>query len=651
MAVAEVARISDPRPAPQGRSAQSTAALDRARRLAQGDLRPGFDILAPEYLRPAPEPIKLSTLLRDGVLAVHDLPAAARATIGLPDQRIERLLARKIVAEEPLYRLLARETGFGLADLSEPADVRLIDQLGALTCLTEGLLPWRQIGATTLIVAATPQAFHRNRARLTATFGKVIPAIAPASAIESRIRAVRGHDLARRAETRVAEALSCRSFPRLFSGAEAKVLLALTGLAILTMQSLLAAFTILAIVSLVASMALKIAALFASLRGPKTVPDLGPAPQTEPVVSIIVALYREAAIAPRLIRRLSRLTYPKDLLDIVLVVEEDDLLTRQALTRAVLPPWMRVVVAPEGRVKTKPRALNFALDFCRGSIVGVYDAEDAPEPDQIARVVQGFAIADPRVVCLQGALDFYNPGTNWLARCFTLEYASWFRAMLPGLERLGLPIPLGGTTLFFRRAALERLGGWDAFNVTEDADLGLRLARDGYFTAILPTTTYEEANCRALPWVKQRSRWVKGYMMTYLTHMRRPALLWRDLGPKAFLGFQVLFLGSILQGLLAPVLWTWWLLSLGLPHPLGSMLNPAVVHLGVALFLGAEAANLGLGVLGLRRSGHKINPLWLLTLPAYFPLQSFAAWKALWEVLHLPFYWDKTSHGLFDLAA
>ena len=640
MAVIEAIRREAPR------SAASAEALDRARKIGAGTLRPGLDLLSPQ---PKSPPLRLSDLLRDGVLKLQDLPAAARATAGLPNRKLETLIARRLGAPEPLYRLLARETGFGLADLTEPADVRLIDRLGALTCLTEGLLPWRQVGATTMVVAASPEAFAQNRQLLTQTFGRVQPALAPAATIEGCIRAARGPELARRAETRVAEALSCRNFPKLFSGDEAAVILAVAALTCLMVPALLATLTVIAMVSLLASMALKIAAFAASLTAPpKPIPAPLPSIGPQPVVSIIVALYHEATIAPRLIRRLGKLTYPKDLLDIVLVVEEDDTLTRAALTKAQLPPWMRVIVAPEGRVKTKPRALNFALDFCHGSIVGVYDAEDAPEPDQIGKVAQTFAAADPRVVCLQGALDFYNPGTNWLARCFTMEYASWFRAMLPGLERLNLPIPLGGTTLFFRRAALERLGGWDAWNVTEDADLGLRLVRDGYYTQILPTTTFEEANCRALPWTRQRSRWVKGYMMTYLTHMRRPVALWRDLGPWKFAGMQVLYLGSILQGLLAPVLWTWWLLSLGVPHPLGTMLSPTLVHTGVALFVLSELANFALGLLGLKRSGHKINPLWLLTLPVYFPLQSLAAWKALWEVLHLPFYWDKTSHGHFD---
>ena len=163
-------------------------------------------------------------------------------------------------------------------------------------------------------------------------------------------------------------------------------------------------------------------------------------------------------------------------------------------------------------------------------------------------------------------LDFYNSNTHPMARLFTLEYAVWFRLVLPGLVRLGLPIPLGGTTVFLRREALEQVGGWDAHNVTEDADLGLRLARKGYHTQLMDSTTYEEANSHVLAWIKQRSRWIKGYLMTWLVHMRDPVALWRDLGPRGFAGMQVLLLGSVLQPMLAPALWTLWFLSLGLPH-------------------------------------------------------------------------------------
>jgi cellulose synthase/poly-beta-1,6-N-acetylglucosamine synthase-like glycosyltransferase len=413
------------------------------------------------------------------------------------------------------------------------------------------------------------------------------------------------------------------------------LLIALTGWALLTM---------------VAATALKVAAMAVALR---RAPPEGPAPIIArlPVVSVMVALYREASIAPRLVRRLERLDYPRDLLDVVLVVEEEDRITRDALARAGLPPWMRVAVVPNGPVKTKPRALNFALDLCRGSIVGIYDAEDAPAPDQIRKVVARFHARDAKVACLQGVLDFYNPRSNWLARCFTMEYASWFRVILPGLARLGLPVPLGGTTLFFRRTALERLGAWDAHNVTEDADLGMRLARHGMRTELLDTVTEEEANCRALPWVKQRSRWIKGYMMTWLVHMRDPVLLWRQLGPWQFLGFQVLFLATLTQFLLAPLLWSFWLAVLGFPHPVADALPSALVQAIFWLFVLTQAVNLAAGWMGLRATAHGMSPLWLVTLHAYFPLATLAGYKAGWELVRKPFYWDKTSHGHFDAAA
>ena len=194
--------------------------------------------------------------------------------------------------------------------------------------------------------------------------------------------------------------------------------------------------------------------------------------------------------------------------------------TRDALERQALPGWVRVIPVPDAQLRTKPRALNYAMLFARGTVVGVYDAEDAPDPDQIHRVVACFHRGPPTLACVQGVLDFYNPRTNWLARCFTIEYASWFRVILPGMQRLGLAVPLGGTTLFFRRDILDRLGGWDAHNVTEDADLGIRLARHGYYTQLLDTVTQEEANCHVLPWIKQRSRWLKGYAVTWLVHMR-----------------------------------------------------------------------------------------------------------------------------------
>ena len=365
----------------------------------------------------------------------------------------------------------------------------------------------------------------------------------------------------------------------------------------------------------------------------------------------MVPLFREADIAERLLRRLERLTYPRELTDVVLVCEEDDALTTAAVRAAALPSWIRIVTVPRGDVQTKPRALNYALDFCRGQFIGVWDAEDAPAPDQLHRVARRFHERGPEVACLQGALDYYNTRTNWLSRCFTLEYAAWFHVMLPGLQSLGFALPLGGTTLYFRRAALESLGGWDAHNVTEDADLGIRLYRHGWRTEMVETVTGEEANCRPVPWIKQRSRWLKGYAVTWAVHMRNPGRLWRDLGPRRFFGFQILFLGSLSQTALAPVLWACWALAFGGLSAVSGVLPTGGWVALVALFLGAEAISMLAALLGSRAAGKPWLWPWVPTMGLYFPLAAIAIWRAMWELVGRPFLWHKTAHGLFDIES
>ncbi|MDT8857037.1 glycosyltransferase [Paracoccaceae bacterium Fryx2] len=600
------------------------------------------------HVPPSAETLGVS-LLRDGLVTPHHLVQALALNARNHGRLADILLARGMVPEDALYDRLAQLWQAPRIDPAREApDPRLIDRLGAAVCLRDRLLPWRQVGAATVIATARPEDFERQRPRLTEAFGPVVLALAPAAAIETALRRARGAMLAHAAETRVPPPESCRDW-----GSGAAPLWGVLGLMLLIAGLVVVpvfmafAITIWTVLTLVLATTLKSAAALSGFRRP---PPRSPPPIIArlPVVSVMVAMYREVDIAPRLVRRLGRLEYPRDLLDILLVVEETDSQTRAALASADLPPWMRVVVVPDGQVQTKPRALNFALDQCRGSIVGVYDAEDAPEPDQIRRVVDRFHQRGADVACLQGVLDFYNPRTNWLSRCFTVEYAAWFRIILPGLERLGLPIPLGGTTLFFRRAALEKLGGWDSHNVTEDADLGIRLARHGYRTELIDTVTEEEANCRALPWVKQRSRWLKGYMMTWSVHNRDPALLWRQLGARKFIGFQVFFLSTLSQFLLAPVLWSFWLVPLGVPHPVADVLPPGLWWALVGLFLTTEAMNIAVGIAALRMTRHRLSPLWVPTLHFYFPLGALASYKAAWEMVARPFYWDKTSHGHFD---
>jgi cellulose synthase/poly-beta-1,6-N-acetylglucosamine synthase-like glycosyltransferase len=586
-------------------------------------------------------------LLEEGVIDAADLIRVLALRSRDQGSVIELARANGLAREPALTRALARHHNLSCGDpLAVPPDPRLIDRLGPESCLQDAVLPWCRVGEITVILVPDPATFHRHRMRLIAAFGPVTPALAPRADIQTAISIARRDAFRARAQSRTALAESCRAR----AGKLPVVLLALAALIALSLILMpvlpLVVLATWGLVSLVMVTGLKFMALRAVLDAP---PEADASPAADgplPVVSVLVALYREADIAARLVQRLGRLDYPRDRLDLLLAVEETDAATRRALDRPDLPPWMRVIVVPDGVLRTKPRALNYALDFCRGSIVGVYDAEDAPEGDQIARVVARFANRDDRVACLQGVLDFYNPGTNWLSRCFTVEYASWFRVMLPGLQKLGLPLPLGGTTLFFRRAALERMGAWDAHNVTEDADLGMRLARHGYRTEMIGSVTGEEANCASLlSWVRQRSRWIKGYMMTWAVHMRDPVLLWRQLGPRGFLGFQILFLGSVSQAVLAPVLLSFWAMTFRAPHPMTGLVRPELAFAMICLFVLAEGVTLATGLLGLRRARQPIHPLWVPALHFYHPFAALAAYKALWEMVRHPFFWDKTTHG------
>ncbi|MDO5647954.1 glycosyltransferase [Paracoccus sp. (in: a-proteobacteria)] len=580
----------------------------------------------------------------------------------------EILLAHKWVTPQALLHALSRQWRTTAIDPCDtPPDPRLIDAVGAEYCLSNGLLPWRRIGDVTWIATARPDEYARHADHLEQVYGQTRMLLCNEVPLQEAVLNTRRIRLIRNAESRVPDAESCRTVnqARLSQIAVIALILVAVG-AVFAPALMLGGLALWAALTLITQSALKLAAFLTTRRmrreqanqdarladGRTTAPELD---GMLPMISVMVPLFKESDVAGKLVARLARLDYPRELTDILLVIEASDDITRTALDGATLPHWIRVVQVPDGPIKTKPRALNYALNFCRGQIVGIWDAEDRPDPDQLHRVARGFHHAADDVACLQGALDYYNPRTNWLARCFTVEYATWFRVLLPGVARMGLIVPLGGTTLFFRRDILEQIGAWDAHNVTEDADLGVRLARRGWRTELLDTTTDEEANCRALPWVKQRSRWLKGYAMTWGVHMRDPVALWRDLGAWRFWGFQVQFFGALSQYLLAPVLWSFWLLAAGLPHPLRAPLETALGGTAVTalflLFVATEVLSIIVGLYAVRGAKHRHLMPWVPTLHLYFPLGCLAGWKAIYEVVTKPFYWDKTTHGIFNEAA
>lgn len=584
--------------------------------------------------------------------AVIRLALATARQLQVPLARVLLAEARQFdpaLTEEELCALAAPLWRLPLADLSnQPADPQLIAQIGAARCLALGVVPLLRQDGRLLLAVARPADWPTIAAELAPQLGPVTPCLAGEVAIQQAITAAADAELLARAESRVATAFSVRGGT---GGRRWLPLLAVLPLLLWLAPHL--AFGVLlvwVVLALSAMTALRAGALLMALaRRRHPPPPLPPSGALQlPVISILVPLFGEPDIAPRLLQRLGRLDYPRPLLDVVIVLEARDQPTRTALAACRLPGWMRVVVVPHGSVTTKPRAMNYALDFCRGSIIGIYDAEDAPDRDQLQRVAQRFAAGRADLACLQGALDYYNPRTNLISRLFTAEYAAWFRLVMPALQHWGLPMPLGGTTLFLRRTALERVGAWDAHNVTEDADLGVRLARHDLRTEMLDSTTHEEANCHLRPWIRQRSRWIKGHLLTWAVHMRSPRRLWRDLGWRGFLGYQLVFFGAQSQVLLAPLLWTFWLPLAGLPHPVQQILPPAGMTALFALFLTAEAMVIAAAMTGLSRCRHRL--LWPVAalLHPYHALAAVAGWRALWEAFRNPFYWSKTSHGHYD---
>ncbi|MFD0859647.1 glycosyltransferase [Roseovarius aquimarinus] len=567
------------------------------------------------------------------------------------DAPLDRVLrAEGLLDEDVALAAQAERAGLRWASEAEIASgAEELPGIDARSLIRRGAVPLRGADGVLRLAVERPED-AASLGDLPDALRRRAPLIAPRRAIQGAMADAARIALTAAAEARPPEAESCRTWRATPAGRGALalgVVGALIGLSVLFPAQVFGLFVAWATLTLIVSALFKTAAVCARVVHGAPEPVQPPLPEGAklPKVSILVPLYRETRIAQALIRRLSRLTYPKCLLDVILVLEETDDTTRETVAAIDLPPWMRAVIVPDGQPRTKPRAMNYALDFCEGDIVGIFDAEDAPAPDQITQVARRFAAAPPDVVCLQGILDYYNPRQNWLARCFTIEYATWFRVMLPGMARLGFAIPLGGTTLYFRRDVLEELGGWDAHNVTEDADLGFRLARHGYRTEVIGTVTGEEANCRAWPWIKQRSRWLKGYMTTYLVHMRRPLLLHRQLGAWRFWGFQAHFLTALSQFVLAPFLWSFWLVLFGLPHPLDPILPREGLLLFGKLFLAVEILNIGFYMLGVSSKGHRHLLPWAPTMHLYTPLGTIAAVKAIYEMIVAPYYWDKTAHG------
>ena len=369
-----------------------------------------------------------------------------------------------------------------------------------------------------------------------------------------------------------------------------------------------------------------------------------------PIYSVLVPMFRETSVLPQLLVALNSMNYPASKLDIKLILEESDIAMQRAVSAMTLLGHFQVLVVPSGRPQTKPRALNYALNFARGSLVTIFDAEDIPEPMQLRVAAKAFAKLPEHVACLQAELSYYNANENWLTRQFTIEYATLFKLVLPALAANKLPLPLGGTSNHFRKQLLQDVGGWDPHNVTEDADLGFRLARLGYQTDVLQSTTFEEANTKLGNWLHQRARWFKGFLQTWLVHMRDPLRLIDEIGLSGFLTLQAAVLGVVFSAAFYPIFLINSLYKIGVtlvwPDTFAGnwALLPEALYIG--LFIAGYSVMIFSAAEALRRKRlHSISSaLW--SMPIYWLLASVAAWLAIWQLIFNPFHWNKTRHGL-----
>jgi cellulose synthase/poly-beta-1,6-N-acetylglucosamine synthase-like glycosyltransferase len=570
----------------------------------------------------------------------------------------ETLLAAGVVTSFEWARALAEVTGLPLADLrAAPPDPGLLDLVDRDDYVRLGFMPWRREADGTMVLAAT----RPFAADTIAWVRRNSPGCPVGFAVTSRFDILWG---VQRAFDDVTDIEAREALFSMRPEQSAKVVFTIPHVVALwlilsALLAGLAAAPVATIAAVSGAVSLIYLATFlfrflltwvgASRRVDISVSAAEVASLRDedlPVYTVLVPMYREAEVLPVLVDSIRKLDYPRAKLDVKLVLEAGDSETIEAAKALGTESIFEILRVPHSRPKTKPKACNFALRFARGEYCVIFDAEDMPEPDQLKKAVALFRRSGPELACVQARLNYFNRDDNFLTRMFTLEYSQWFDFLLPGLHRLRVPIPLGGTSNHFRTETLVRLGAWDPYNVTEDADLGVRLTQQGYRTTVVNSTTFEEANGVLRSWISQRSRWIKGYMQTWLVHMRDPVGLWRSLGPIGFLGFQ-LFIGfPPMTALINPLLWLAFVISLAADPELVAPYFPGwVVYVAMFNLLLGNAMYIYFGVIAaVKRRWYHLVP-WGLLAPAYWMLHSAAALKALWQLFLKPHHWEKTQHG------
>ncbi|WOJ91263.1 glycosyltransferase [Methylocapsa polymorpha] len=594
-------------------------------------------------------PIELSFLSADGAAPAALVAAQAQARAqGITPEAA--LLARGAIDETSYYQSLARHLGVIFIDreIALGASARYPHSIHAGIAPLGGDSGPRWLAAPP--GAALADLLHRARR---GELARMSLAITTPTHLSRLVRAYAAAAIAREASFGLASLDASFSAKEGPNRAQFRFVIAAIGIAALALALAPASASIL--LSMAANLLFLAAILLRLFAGAASVGaarNLGRVPTEDrqlPTYSIVVALHREARVAAQLVAALEAIDYPRGKLDIKLVIEEDDRATRLALEALRLPPAYEIIVAPDGAPRTKPRALNVALPLLRGEFMAIFDAEDAPAPHQLREAAERFLRAPRRLACLQARLTIDNIEDSWLTRLFSIEYAMLFDVLHSGLAALRLPLPLGGSSNHFRTDVLREVCGWDAWNVTEDADLGLRLARFGYRTGTLPSSTQEEAPSGVIAWLTQRRRWAKGWMQTLITLSRDPRRVLAEIGAADASALVLMMTGLVI----APPLWPFLtafmiheLMTIGLAAEPSSGLALVQVTLWVSVALFGIGSVLWLSLLGMKR--RKLLGLWPF-LPLLFPyylMMSVAAWAALYDLILRPYHWHKTEHGL-----
>ena len=367
-------------------------------------------------------------------------------------------------------------------------------------------------------------------------------------------------------------------------------------------------------------------------------------PKILPKYTILIPLYREVGNIKILTEGLQNIHYPQSLLDVIIILEEDDQNTLKEINTLQKPPQATLVIVPDALPKTKPKALNYGFYFSVGDYIAIYDAEDIPENNQLFDALRAFNSSKANLACVQCKLNLYNAQENILTRLFAIEYAQWFSFLLPGLLALDAPVTLGGTSNHFKRHILEKVGLWDAYNVTEDADLGIRLHHNDYRVKIIDSYTLEEGAIEPIMWIRQRARWIKGFIQTIIVYMksfniRKPPI-------KSITLITIFFIMGTCSFFLIPIIIFLIAKGVAITSIWISTLSCSLVYIYSALYCSMRELRYTKNP-KIYKGGNLLQDIMCIIIwPFYFILHSVAAYLGLIQLYFDPFKWNKTPHGI-----